>query len=76
MISRHRSPTDESVPQERPKRGFFARRTRSKSPLEPATTTPTQPAPALQGNVLAGEDEHKGEMDDNVSPFSVSALSL
>jgi hypothetical protein len=74
MISRHRSPTDESVPRERPKHGFFTRRTRSKSPLGPASTTPSQPT--LQGNVPAREDEHEGEMDDNVSPLSVFALLL
>ncbi|KAG2749309.1 WD40 repeat-like protein [Suillus brevipes Sb2] len=66
MISRHRSPTDESVPRERPKHGFFTRRTRSKSPLGPASTTPTQPT--LQGNVPARED------DDNSPPKKSPAL--
>ncbi|KAG1860127.1 WD40-repeat-containing domain protein [Suillus subalutaceus] len=36
VISRHH-PSDESVPQERSKRGFFSRRTRSNSSLELAT---------------------------------------
>ncbi|KAG1780662.1 quinon protein alcohol dehydrogenase-like superfamily [Suillus placidus] len=74
MMSRHRSPADESVSREQPKRGFFSRRARSKSPLEPATTTPSQST--LQGNVLAGEDEHQGEKrDDNSPPTKGPALS-
>ncbi|KAG2344365.1 WD40 repeat-like protein [Suillus weaverae] len=73
MISRHRSPADESVSRERPKRSFFSRRARSKSPLEPAATTPSQPT--LQGNVLAGEDEHQGERDDNSPSTKGPALS-
>ncbi|KAG1763599.1 WD40-repeat-containing domain protein [Suillus occidentalis] len=68
MISRHRSPTDGSVPRERPMHGFFTRRTRSKSPLGPTTTTPNQPT--LQGNAPVGQDEHEGEMDDNSTPKS------
>ncbi|KAG2344386.1 WD40 repeat-like protein [Suillus weaverae] len=63
VIARHRSPPDESVPQERSKRGFFSRRARSNSSLDLATIIPNQPRP--EGK--AGEGEDKGDIDDDVS---------
>ncbi|KAG1735211.1 hypothetical protein EDB19DRAFT_1113981 [Suillus lakei] len=60
VLSRHRPPADESVPQERSKRYFFSRRARSDSPLEPATMQPDQPVPEVK---VRGRD---GEQDDNV----------
>ncbi|KAG2344360.1 WD40 repeat-like protein [Suillus weaverae] len=65
VFSRRRPPPDESVPQERSKRKFFARRARSDSPLEPATIIPNQPVP--EGKVPEGEDEQSDIVDDHAS---------
>ncbi|KAG1718192.1 hypothetical protein EDB19DRAFT_2046571 [Suillus lakei] len=59
IFSRHRPPADEPVPQERSKRGIFARRVRSDSPLEPGTVQPDHP-------VLEGKGGGGGEQDENV----------
>ncbi|KAG1735238.1 quinon protein alcohol dehydrogenase-like superfamily [Suillus lakei] len=66
-ISRRRSPTDLSVPRERPKRGLFARRARSKLPPELTTNTPNQPTP--EGKVGAGEETEK--IDQDVDPGAI-----
>lgn len=65
FFSRCCPPEDESVPQERFKRGFFSRRARLNASLEPAPTTPNQPVP----EVKVGE----GERGDNVSTVSTLA---
>lgn len=62
VISRHRLPTDGSVPRERPKRSFFARSTHSNSPLELANIIPSQPISAWK--VQLREDDEEDEMED------------
>jgi hypothetical protein len=62
IISRHRPPPGESIPQERSKRKFFARRTRSDSPLEPTTVKANQLVP--KEKVREGEDEQGVNIDD------------
>jgi hypothetical protein len=65
FFSRCCPPEDESVPQERFKRGFFSRRARLNASLEPALIIPNQPVP----EVKVGE----GERGDNVSTVSTLA---
>ncbi|KAG2335955.1 WD40 repeat-like protein [Suillus weaverae] len=61
-ISRRHPPPGESVPQERSKRKFFARRDRSDSPLESATMKPGQPV--SEGKVRERESEQGVNVDD------------
>ncbi|KAG1791870.1 WD40-repeat-containing domain protein [Suillus plorans] len=69
VISRRHSPPDESVLQERSKRGFFGRRARSNLSVELATIKPNQSVP--EGKVREedgeGEGEQGGTVDDRAS---------
>ncbi|KAG2362244.1 hypothetical protein BDR07DRAFT_1485038 [Suillus spraguei] len=65
VISRRRLPPDESVSQERTKRGFFRRRAHSNSSLELATITLNQPV--LERKVRESEGKQCGNVDDRGS---------
>ncbi|KAG1849188.1 WD40-repeat-containing domain protein [Suillus subalutaceus] len=65
VVSRHRPPPDESIPQERSRRKFFARRARSGSPLEHTTIKSNQPVP--EEKVREGEGEQGVDVDDRGS---------
>lgn len=73
IISRRRPPPDQSVPRERPRRGFFSRRARSKSSLELATAKSNQPV--HEGKVVEGEGE-LGENVDHAHDRTLSAHQL
>ncbi|KAG0706649.1 WD40-repeat-containing domain protein [Suillus ampliporus] len=59
--SRRRSPGDECIPEERPKRWFFTRRAHSNLPPQPATATPDWPMPGAM--VRAGEEVNQIDQD-------------
>ncbi|KAG2749311.1 WD40 repeat-like protein [Suillus brevipes Sb2] len=69
VISRRHPPPDESVPDERSKRGFFRRHARSNSPMELATVKSSQSTP--EGKLREGEGEEAENIDD---PGSTNAL--
>ncbi|KAG2362243.1 WD40-repeat-containing domain protein [Suillus spraguei] len=65
VIFRRRPPPDESIPQERSKRGFFSRRARSNSSLEPTPIKQNQPVP--EKKVGEGEGEQSENAHDHGS---------
>ncbi|KAG1858914.1 WD40-repeat-containing domain protein [Suillus subluteus] len=72
VVPRRRLPPDESVPQERSKRGFFSRRASSNLSLELATIKHNQSVP--ERKVGEGEGEQGGNTDNHGSVYD--ALSI
>ncbi|KAG1763590.1 WD40-repeat-containing domain protein [Suillus occidentalis] len=65
FFSRCCPPEDESIPKERPKRGFFSRRACLNASLEPAPITPNQPVPKRK--VGQGDGKQVDHVDHRAS---------
>lgn len=68
VVSRYRPPGDEFVSRERSNRGFFARRTRSNSPLEAMAIMPSQLTTAWK--IRPGEEDSSEEDEEDDDPSS------